>query len=93
MTFPKQILALACLMSGTLVAQEARVTQLLLKDLTNLPRKEGLMVMVEYPPGSSDAIHRHIQEGPRQPESLSLGRSIQGCWSTVIRPICLEGDV
>lgn len=53
------ILALACLMSGTLVAQEAKVTQLLSKDLTNLPGKEGLMIAVEYPPGSSDPIHRH----------------------------------
>ena len=46
-------------MSGTLLAQEAKVTQLMSKDLTNLPGKEGLMVTVEYPPGSSDPIHRH----------------------------------
>src|SRR5437016_6614909 len=59
MTFTKVILALACLMSGTLMAQEAKITQLLSKDLTNLPGKEGLMVIVEYPPGSSDPIHRH----------------------------------
>ena len=50
---------LACLMSGTLVAQEAKVTQLLSKDLTEFPGKEGLMITVEYPPGSSDPIHRH----------------------------------
>jgi quercetin dioxygenase-like cupin family protein len=65
MTFTKPILALACLMSGTLVAQEAEVTpeakvmQLLSKDLSNLPGKEGLMIAVDYPPGSSDPIHRH----------------------------------
>jgi quercetin dioxygenase-like cupin family protein len=59
MTFRKLILVLACLMSGTLVAQEAKVTQLLSKDLTNLAGKEGLMITVEYPPGSSDPIHRH----------------------------------
>jgi quercetin dioxygenase-like cupin family protein len=59
MTFRKLILVLAFLMSGTLVAQEAKVTQLLSKDLTNLPGKEGLMITVEYPPGSSDPIHRH----------------------------------
>ena len=52
MTFTKLILALACLMSGTLVAQEAKVTELMSKDLTNLPGKEGLMITVEYPPGS-----------------------------------------
>ena len=46
-------------MSGTLVAQEAKVTELFSKDLTNLPGKEGLMITVEYPPGSSDPIHRH----------------------------------
>jgi quercetin dioxygenase-like cupin family protein len=59
MTFTKVIFALACLMSGTLVAQEAKVTELFSKDLTNLPGKEGLMITVEYPPGSSDPIHRH----------------------------------
>jgi quercetin dioxygenase-like cupin family protein len=59
MTFPKLILVLACLMSSTLVAQEAKVTELMSKDLTNLPGKEGLMITVDYPPGSVDPIHRH----------------------------------
>ena len=63
MTFTKVILVLACLMSGTLVAQEAKVTQLLSKDLTSCPAKEGLMVTVEYPPDSSDPIHRHNAYG------------------------------
>jgi quercetin dioxygenase-like cupin family protein len=62
MTFIKLILALACLMSGLLVAQEAKVTELLSKDLTT-PGKEGLMVTVEYPPGSVDPIHRHNTHG------------------------------
>jgi len=60
MTSPKLLLALACLMSSTvLLAQEAKVTELMSKDLTNLPGKEGLMIIVDYPPGSVDAIHRH----------------------------------
>jgi quercetin dioxygenase-like cupin family protein len=59
MTYPKLVLALACLMSSTLLAQEAKVTELLSKDLTNLPGKESLMIIVDYPPGSTDAIHRH----------------------------------
>jgi quercetin dioxygenase-like cupin family protein len=46
-------------MSSTLLAQEAKVTELLSKDLTNLPGKESLMIIVDYPPGSADAIHRH----------------------------------
>jgi len=59
MTFPKLILALACLMSSTLLAQEAKLTDLMSKDLTNLPGKEGVMMIVDYPPGSVDPIHRH----------------------------------
>ncbi len=59
MKFPKLVLALACLMSSTLLAQEAKVTELFSKDLANLPGKEGLMVIVDYPPGSTDPIHRH----------------------------------
>ena len=65
MTFIKPFVVLACLISVTLVAQEdkvaqeAKVTQLLSKDLTNLSGKEGLMITVDYPPGSSDSIHRH----------------------------------
>jgi quercetin dioxygenase-like cupin family protein len=59
MTFTKVVFVLACLMSGTLVAQEAKVTELMSKDLTKFPGKVGLMITVEYPPGSSDPIHRH----------------------------------
>ena len=59
MASAKVIVALACLMYGTLVAQEAKVTPLMSKDLTQFPGKEGVMITVEYPPGSSDPIHRH----------------------------------
>jgi quercetin dioxygenase-like cupin family protein len=63
MKFPKLVLALVCLMSSALLAQEAKVTELMSKDLTNLPGKEGLMITVEYPPGSVDPIHRHNAHG------------------------------
>ena len=63
MTFTKLILVLACLIPGTLAAQQAKVTELLSKDLTRFPGKEGLMITVEYPPGSSDPIHRHNAYG------------------------------
>ena len=59
MKFTKTLLLLTCLISGTLVAQEAKVTQLMSKDLSEFPGKEGVMLTVEYPPGSSDPIHRH----------------------------------
>jgi quercetin dioxygenase-like cupin family protein len=63
MKFPKLVLALVCLMSSALLAQEAKVTELMSKDLINLPGKEGLMITVEYPPGSVDPIHRHNAHG------------------------------
>jgi quercetin dioxygenase-like cupin family protein len=59
MRFTTLTLALVCLMSGALVAQEAKVTQLMSKDLPDLPGKEGVMITVEYPPGHVDEIHRH----------------------------------
>ncbi len=59
MTFTKLILLMVCLMSLASEPKEAKVTPLLSKDLTGIPGKEGLMITVEYPPGSSDPIHRH----------------------------------
>jgi len=48
-----------CLISGTLMAQEAKVTPLMSEVLTDISGKEGLLITVEYPPGGSDPIHRH----------------------------------
>ena len=59
MTTKLVALILLCLMTGTAMAQQAKVTPLMSKDLTENPGKEALMIMVEYPPGSSDPIHRH----------------------------------
>jgi uncharacterized protein YbjT (DUF2867 family)/quercetin dioxygenase-like cupin family protein len=49
--------------STTDKSREAKVTELFSKDLTNLPGKEGLMLLIEYPPGSTDPIHRHNAHG------------------------------
>jgi len=59
MTIAKMILMLACLVSIPLETKEAKVTPLMSKDLTEFPGKEGVMITVEYPPGSTDPIHRH----------------------------------
>ena len=53
------LLLLATLTASTLIAQNAQVAQLMSKDLADFPGKEGLMITVVYPPGSSDPIHRH----------------------------------
>jgi len=52
-------LVLLCLMSGTAMAQEPKVTSLMSKDLAENPGKEVLMITVEHAPGGSNAIHRH----------------------------------
>jgi quercetin dioxygenase-like cupin family protein len=52
-------LLLAILVAGVLPAQEAKVTTLISKELKESPGTEGLMIVVEYPPGSADPIHRH----------------------------------
>jgi quercetin dioxygenase-like cupin family protein len=41
------------------MAQEAKVTSLMAKDLTEIPSREVLMITVEYAPGGVDPIHRH----------------------------------
>src|SRR5262245_6370229 len=92
MSFTKRILALACLMSGTLLAQEAqeakevKVTELLSKDLTNLPGKEGLMITVEYPPGGSDPIHRHNAHGFIYVLEGSIVMQVRGGKETILTP-------
>ncbi len=86
MTFAKAILALACLMSGTSMAPEAKVTQLMSKDLANLPGKEGLMIMVEYPPGSTDPIHRHNAHGFIYVLEGSIVMQVRGGKETVVNP-------
>ena len=56
------VLFLVCslfFVSGPLIALDAKVTSLMSKPLPDNPSKELLMITVEYPPGSSDPVHRH----------------------------------
>ena len=53
------VVVLLSLITGTVMAQEAKVTSLMSKDLKDFPGKEGLLITVEYPPGATDPIHRH----------------------------------
>ena len=59
MSTAKLILMLVCLMFVATGPKEAKVTPVSTTDLQGLPGKEGLTLFVEYPPGSSDPIHRH----------------------------------
>ena len=59
MTTKLVALVLLCLMTGTAMAQEPKVTPLMEKDLPDYPGKEVLMITVEHVPGGASAIHRH----------------------------------
>jgi quercetin dioxygenase-like cupin family protein len=63
MKLAKLVLCLAWLAPGFLLAQQAKVTEVMSKDLADIPGKEGLMITVTYPPGSSDPVHRHNAHG------------------------------
>jgi quercetin dioxygenase-like cupin family protein len=52
-------IVLLCAAAGRVYAQQAVVTPVMTKELADIPGKEALMLVVEYPPGSKDAIHRH----------------------------------
>lgn len=66
-----KILGLLCLIACPLVitqpalaqgvskAPQAQVADLMTKALKDYPGKEGKMILVTYPPGSVDPVHRH----------------------------------
>ncbi|RUT26069.1 cupin [Asaia sp. W19] len=47
------------LVSTNYARAETAVTPLLTHELQGVPGKEGAMLVVDYPPGGSDPIHRH----------------------------------
>jgi quercetin dioxygenase-like cupin family protein len=89
MTFKPIALVVLCLMTGTAMAQEPKVTPLMSRDLPESPGREALMITVEHPPGGSSASHRHnahafvyVLEGAvvmqlkgGQPVTLTAGQS------------------
>jgi quercetin dioxygenase-like cupin family protein len=86
MTSTKLILVLAFLATGALVGQEPKVTQVLSKDLTDIPGKEGLLLTVEYPPGGSDPIHRHNAHGFIYVLEGSVVMQVRGGKETILTP-------
>ena len=52
-------LVLLCLMTAPALAQEAKVTTLMSKDLPESPGREIQVITVEHAPGGSSPVHRH----------------------------------
>src|SRR5215470_3849711 len=86
MTFTKLIVVLAFLATGALVTHEPKVTQVMSKDLTDIPGKEGVMLTVEYPPGGSDPIHRHNAHAFVYVLEGSIVMQVRGGKETVLTP-------
>ena len=60
MTTKLAALALLCLtLTGTAIAEQAKVMSHMSKDLPESPGKEMLMITVEHAPGGSSPVHRH----------------------------------
>ena len=59
MTTRLAALVLLCLMTGTAMAQGAKITSLMSKDLPESPGRELLVITVEHAPGGSSPVHRH----------------------------------
>ena len=82
----KGLVLLLCLVPGALMAQEASVTSLMSKELTDFPGKEGLMITVEYPPGWSDPVHRHNAHGFIYVLEGSVVMQVKGGKETTLTP-------
>jgi quercetin dioxygenase-like cupin family protein len=82
----RKLLLLLCLIPGTLMAQEPRVTSLMSKDLKDFPGKEGLMITVEYPPGGADPVHRHNAHGFIYVLEGSVVMQVKGGEETTLTP-------
>jgi quercetin dioxygenase-like cupin family protein len=50
---------LGLMLTGTAMAEQAKVVSLMSKDLPESPGKEMLMITVEHAPGGSNPAHRH----------------------------------
>ena len=82
----KGLVLLLCLVPGALMAQEASVTSLMSKELTDFPGTEGLMITVEYPPGWSDPVHRHNAHGFIYVLEGSVVMQVKGGKETTLTP-------
>jgi quercetin dioxygenase-like cupin family protein len=83
---PAVVIACSCLAAPAAHALDAVVTSLLTKPLPEFPGKEVLMIMVEYPPGSRDPIHRHDAHGFIYVLEGSIVMQVKGGKEVTLKP-------
>ena len=79
-------LVLLFILTGTVSAQEPKVSELMTKRLSEIPGKEVLMISVEYPPGGSDPIHRHNASAFVYVLEGSIVMQVKGGKQVTLRP-------
>jgi quercetin dioxygenase-like cupin family protein len=83
---PAVVIACNCLAAPAAHALDAVVTSLLTKPLPEFPGKEVLMIMVEYPPGSRDPVHRHDAHGFIYVLEGSIVMQVKGGKEVTLKP-------
>jgi len=86
MTNLRPMLICALLLAGDVTAQDAKVSPLMSKDLTEFRGKEGTMITVEYPPGASDPVHRHHAHAFLYVLEGSIVMQVKGGKETTLTP-------
>jgi quercetin dioxygenase-like cupin family protein len=79
-------LLLLSLMTSAVMAQQPDVAPIMLRELTDIPGKEVLMITVEYPPGGSDPVHRHDAHGFIYVLEGSVVMQVQGGKEVTLTP-------
>jgi quercetin dioxygenase-like cupin family protein len=77
---------LLSLMTSTVLAQQPDVAPIMVRELTDIPGKEVLMLTVEYPPGGSDPVHRHDAHGFLYVLEGSVVMQVQGGTEVTLTP-------
>lgn len=72
--------------AATTTAADPIVTELMTKDLPDIPGKDALMLIVDYPPGAADPIHRHDAHGFVYVLEGSIVMQVQGGKEVTLTP-------
>ncbi len=62
------------------------VTALMSKDLPDIPGREGLTLLVQYPPGGADPVHRHDADAFVYVLQGSVVMQVQGGKEVTLKP-------
>lgn len=86
MKYIKVTLVLLTLMTGSVIAQEPTAAVLMVKELAGIQGKEVLMMVVDYPPGGADPVHKHYAPGFIYVLEGSIVMQVKGGQEVTLKP-------